>query len=175
MPEPVDLYQSPAGSTPASFQSSSSFLCVPESSPREAKEACLSAIAFSAAATSVEPFTPAGSAAGPTTTKSLYMTSFRCTPNPSATNFFSAAGAWTKTTSASPRDPVSSAWPVPCAMTRTSMPVFSVNFGRRYSNRPDASVEVVDATVMNFSCASAPCSAIRGAAAASAAAKARAR
>jgi hypothetical protein len=33
-------------------------------------------------------------------------------------------------------------------MTRTAIPVFAVNCGRRCLNRPDASVEVVEATVM---------------------------
>ena len=49
------------------------------------------------------PGEPAGSAFGPTSTKSLYMTCRRLTPKPSATNFSSAALSCTNTTSASPR------------------------------------------------------------------------
>ena len=48
--------------------------------------------------------------------------------------------------SASPRRPVSSAWPVPTATTRTSMPVACLKAGSNCLNRPDCSVEVVDAT-----------------------------
>ena len=58
MPEPVSRYQSPlapAGSTPASCQRLSSFLWVPESSPREANGALASAIFSSAAAASLVP------------------------------------------------------------------------------------------------------------------------
>src|SRR3546814_137547 len=76
-------------------------------------------------------------------------------PAPSATNFSSAAFAWTNTTSAAPRRPVSSAWPVPCATTRTAIPVLSRKIGRMWPKRPDCSVEVVEATVMNVSCAPA--------------------
>ena len=97
---------------------------------------------------------PAGSPAGPTMTKSLYITGKRSTPHPSATKASSAARACTNTTSASPRLPVSSAWPVPCATTRTSIPVFAWNSGRMCAKRPEFSVEVVEATVMN-SCAAA--------------------
>ncbi len=49
-----------------------------------------------------------------------------------------------------------SAWPVPTATTRTSTPLFFVYAGSRCLNRPDCSVEVVEATVMNFGCAWAP-------------------
>jgi hypothetical protein len=48
---------------------------------------------------------------GPATTKSLYITSKRRTAKPSARNLSSAALSWTKTTSASPRRPISSACP----------------------------------------------------------------
>src|SRR5262245_39769306 len=77
---------------------------------------------------------PAGSAFGPMTTKSLYITSKRFTPKPSATNFSSCGLACTNTTSASPRLAVSSAWPVPCATTFTSMPVLALNSGRMWPN-----------------------------------------
>ena len=159
MPEPVSRYQSPeaaATSTPASFQSFSSALWVPESSPREAKGALLSAILASDATTSFEPAMPAGSAGGPTTTKSLYITSKRSTPPPSAMNFSSAALACTSSTSPSPFSAFLIAWPVPTATTRTSIPVFLVNSGSSTSNRPEFCVEVVDCTMMNRSSAIAP-------------------
>ena len=60
---------------PACFQSASSALWVPESSPRDANVAPVSAIFFSAATASLPPFIPAGSSPGPTMTKSLYITS----------------------------------------------------------------------------------------------------
>src|SRR5262245_10196449 len=68
-------------------------------------------------------------------------------------NFSSASLACTKTTSASPRRPVLSAWPVPCASTLTSMPVLALNSGRMWLNRPESCVEVVEATTMDLSCA----------------------
>ncbi len=98
-------------------------------------------------------FTFAGSDFGPIRMKSLYMTSNRFTPKPSATNFSSCALACTNTTSASPRRPVSSAWPVPCATTFTSMPVLALNIGRMWPNRPESWVDVVEATTIDFSCA----------------------
>ncbi len=104
MPEPVSRYQSPeaaVGSTPVSAQSAISFLWVPESSPREAKGASASAIFASASWASSMPAMPAGSSAGPTMTKSLYIRSVRSTPMPSATNFSSAGLAWTSSTSPS--------------------------------------------------------------------------
>ena len=64
-----------------------------------------------------------------------------------------AALACTNTTSASPRRPVSSAWPVPCAITFTSMPVLALKIGRMWPNRPESCVEVVEATTMDLSCA----------------------
>ncbi len=45
---------------------------------------------------------------------------------------------------------MSSACPVPSATTLTSMPVFFWNAGSMCLKRPDCSVEVVEATVMNF-------------------------
>src|SRR6185312_9969345 len=72
----------------------------------------------------------------------------------------SADLACTNTTSASPRRPVSSAWPVPCAMTFTVIPVFFLNSGKRYSNRPESCVDVVDATTIDLSCAN-DCGAVK--------------
>src|SRR3546814_17390260 len=54
-----------------------SALSVPLSSPREANGAAAPAIVLSAATESVMPLTPAGSAVGPTMTKSLYITGLR--------------------------------------------------------------------------------------------------
>ena len=75
---------------PVSCHRESSFLWVPELSPREAKIAWLLAIACKAPLASLLVFMLAGSVSGPTTTKSLYITSNRLTPNPSDTNFSSA-------------------------------------------------------------------------------------
>ena len=130
-------------------------MCVPLRSPRDTNGAFASAIRFSAAAMSFVPATFAGSAFGPISTKSLYMTSRRPIPQPSATNLSSAGRSCTNTTSASPRRPTSSAWPVPSATTFTWMPVFCVNIGRMWPKRPDCSVDVVDATTIDFGCAAA--------------------
>ncbi len=150
MPEPVSLYQGPfvfAMSMPAASRRAASAASVPLLSPRETNGAFSSSIFFSAASMP-SPFTCAGSLFGPTSTKSLYMTSKRLTPQPSARNFSSAALSCTNSTSASPRRPMSSAWPVPTATTCTSMPVAFVKAGSRCLKRPDCSVEVVEATVM---------------------------
>src|SRR5215471_8237829 len=158
MPWPISLYQGPFSlpmSMPAAFQRSSSAIWVPERSPREMKGAPLDLIAFKASATSVMPLMPAGSLFGPIKTKSLYMTGYRFTPKPSATNFSSCPLACTNSTSASPRRPVSSAWPVPCATTFTSIPVLALNSGRMWPNRPESWVEVVEATTIDLSCAAA--------------------
>ena len=125
-------------STPAAFQSPSSAKWVPDLSPRETKAAFLRWIDVNATAISGEPLMPAGSLLGPIRTKSLYITSKRLTPKPCSTNFSSCALAWTKTTSASPRRPASSAWPVPCATTLTSIPDFAVNKGSMWSKRPES-------------------------------------
>ncbi len=99
---------------------------------------------------SLPPAIFAGSDLGPTRMKSLYITGKRFTPWPSPMNFSSADFACTNTTSASPRRAVSSACPVPCAITRTAIPVFFSKTGSRCLNSPEFSVEVVEATVMNF-------------------------
>src|SRR6516165_2211384 len=70
-------------------------------------------------------------------------------------NFSSASLACTKTTSASPRRAVSSAWPVPRATTLTTMPVFCLNSGRMWPKRPESCVDVVEATTIDLSCAGA--------------------
>ncbi len=54
---------------------------------------------------------------------------------------------------------MSSAWPVPSATTRTSMPLACLKAGSRWANRPDCSVEVVEAITMARSCAAAGASA----------------
>ena len=122
IPDPVSRYQPPDAadmSTPVSPQSRRSALWVPLSSPREAKAAPEPAIFASAATASVIPATPAGSDGGPTITKSLYITSARAIPWPSATNVISAGFAWTKSTSPSPFAAFRIACPVPTATTRT--------------------------------------------------------
>jgi hypothetical protein len=97
----------PAGSpaafraTPVSFQMSFSFVFVPELSPRETKvarpAAPAAAIASNAEAASWLPVaaTPAGSAGGPTTTKSFHMIvrPKGSSEKPSATKRASRAGA----------------------------------------------------------------------------------
>src|SRR5262245_20942809 len=159
MPWPLSLYQgplsAPAMSMPAIFHSASSAACVPERSPREMKGSPFALMAFSAATMSLVPLMPAGSLSGPMRTKSLYITGKRFTPNPSARNFSSCDLACTNTTSASPRRPVSSAWPVPWAITFTSMPLFALNSGRIWPNSPESWVDVVEATTIDFSCAEA--------------------
>jgi hypothetical protein len=45
------------------------------------------------------------------------------------------------------------ACPVPTATTRTWIPVAVVNIGMRWENRPEFSVEVVEARTMNLSLA----------------------
>src|SRR6516164_6637709 len=50
---------------------------------------------------------------------------------------------------------MSRAWPVPWATTLTTMPVFCLNRGRIKPNSPESSVEVVEATRMDLSCARA--------------------
>jgi hypothetical protein len=95
----------------------------------------------------------AGSVRGPMITKSLYITSKRLTPKPCAMNLSSAGLSWTNTTSASPRRPISSACPVPTATTFTWMPVRAEKRGRMKLNSPDCSVDVVEATTIECSCA----------------------
>ena len=84
MPWPDSMYQGAAGTTPAAFQRASSSAWVPDLSPRDTNRAPAAAILPSAATALVAPAIFAGSAAGPTSTKSLYMTSRRCVSVPSA-------------------------------------------------------------------------------------------
>ena len=108
-----------------------------------------------AARMSLPPAILAGSLFGPISTKSLYMTGKRFTPEPFGDEFLLRRRSWTNATSASPRRAMSSAWPVPSATTRTLIPVSFSNNGNRCPNRPDCSVDVVEATTMNLSCAPA--------------------
>ncbi len=94
---------------------------------------------------------PAGSAAGPTRTKSLCITSRRWPAAPSATNFCSAAGECTSSTSASPRRPSSMAWPLPTARVLTCQPVSAVKAGSSSSSSPESWVLVVVARIRDFS------------------------
>ena len=154
MPEPVSRYHAPlalAMSTPATFHSASSAACVPLLSPREANGAC--AVRDLLAAPRRCPCcrrpSPDRTSARPARSRCTSPRS-AVTPKPSARNFSSAAWSCTNTTSASPRRPMSSAWPVPTRhdahlRCRSS----SSNTGSRCLNRPDCSVEVVEATVMN--------------------------
>ena len=145
MPQPHSRYCVPLASGVApSFQKRNSAACVPLLSPRETK-AALAAATLASACTMSAPLTRAGSAAGPISTKSLYITGKRLSAKPSATNFSSAGWSCTKSTSASPRRPMSIACPVPSATTLTSTPVALVKTGSRCPNNPDCSVEVVDA------------------------------
>src|SRR5262249_28351292 len=94
MPWPISRYQPPFAwsmSMPASFQYRSSAAWVPDRSPREMNGALAAAMLRNASSRSRPPSTRAGSLLGPITTKSLYMTSKRFTPKPSARNFSSAA------------------------------------------------------------------------------------
>ncbi len=153
MPDPDSRYQAPLagrGSKSAACQSSSSFLWVPLSSPRDTKTCSPLPMRRSAVTTSLIPRMPAGSSTGPTRTKSLCMTGWRARPSPSATNLRSDAGWWTSSTSASPFVAMRIAWPVPTATTRTSIPVSAVNGGNRYSKSPEFCVDVVEAMVIGL-------------------------
>ena len=150
MPCPVAWYQPPAGVIPACFHRSFSRALVPESSPRDTNSACAAAI-FATAPTLSRPRTPAGSLAGPTSTKSLCITNRRCPAVPSATNACSAAGECTSSTSASPRRPSSMAWPLPTASVLTCHPLSRVNCGSSSSSSPESWVLVVVARISDFS------------------------
>src|SRR3989304_896432 len=86
---------------------------------------------------------PAGPAPGPRATKSLYMPGRRLSILPSATYFFSSAGAWASVTSASPRAASARAWPVPTAIVLTLSPVRFSNTGTSTSRSPESWVDVV--------------------------------
>ena len=121
-------------------------MSVPESSPRETNTAFDSTILRKAARMSFMPATFAGSALGPTSTKSLYITSRRFTPNPCATNRSSSGRLCTSTTSTSPFSPSFIALPVPTEITCTLSPLSDSNFGSRKRSNPELSVLVVVAS-----------------------------
>ena len=160
MPPPMSRYQlSPDardGCRPTARHRRFSSASVPLLSPRDTKDAWAAAIVRSAARASWPPATWAGSAAGPTITKSFQAICRRSPPWPSAMNLSSASGSWTNTMSASPRAAVASAWPVPWAMTRIETPVSAVNFGKRTSSRPESCNDVVEAMTIACDCACAP-------------------
>ena len=157
MPWPISLYQGPLSlpmSMPAAFQSSSSAACVPGPvAARDERRAlgldrlqrrddvlhALDAGRIALRADQDEVVVHHGIA--------LHARSLRRGISPPA--------AWRgrTRTSASPRRPVSSAWPVPCATTFTSIPVLALNSGRIWPNRPESCVEVVEATTIDLSCA----------------------
>jgi len=92
MPVAASTYHAPAGLSPACCQRSISSRFVPDLSPREMKREPLAAIRLSAFRV-VMPFTPAGSAGGPTTMKSLCMKRARRSPLPWSMKSCSAFGA----------------------------------------------------------------------------------
>ena len=143
IPCPDSMYQGAAGVTSACFHSACSRMFVPDLSPRDTKRAPVAAIFFMAATTLRSPLILAGSASGPTMRKSLYMTSRRSCILPSATYFFSSAGAWHSVTSASPRAASASAWPVPTEIVFTVRPVFFSKSGTSTSRSPESCVLVV--------------------------------
>ena len=83
------------------------------------------------------------------------MTWVRLTPCPSSTNFFSAAGAWTSSTSTSQFLPCSSALPVPTATHFRSMPVSFLKASANTGSNPVSSVLVVVAIINVWSLAKA--------------------
>ena len=117
MPWPISRYHgplsAPATSMPAAFHSASSAACVPDLSPRETNGAAFALIVFSAVY-DVLALDAGRIALRADQDEVVVHHGKRFTPKPSATNFSSCALACTNTTSASPRWPVSSAWPVPC-------------------------------------------------------------
>ena len=151
MPPPISRYQPPsnrAGSSPAAFHSRFSRASVPLLSPRDTNAVRAVAMAFSASVASRSPPICAGSAEGPTTIKSFQAISCRVRPWPASMKACSASGSCTSTRSASPCAAVARAWPVPCAITRTSMPVVRVKIGRICRSKPLFSTDVVDASRM---------------------------
>src|SRR5450759_774653 len=152
MPWPVDTYHGlPFGATVAEAQMETSFVYVPELSPREMKGAFPAAMRLNAATALVVSLTFAGSAAGPTMTKSLYITGLRSVPKPFATKLVSAAGLWTSRTSASFFTPSAMASPEPTATTFKVKVGFAFsNAGMSTSKRPESSVEVVDARMRSL-------------------------
>jgi len=114
MPVPLSMYHGwPLGLMPSFCHRLSSSCWVPELSPRETNGTCAWATLFSASSAEASPLMWAGSDAGPTIRKSLCMTSRRSVPLPCCIHWTSLCGAWTRTTSASPRAPSARAAPVP--------------------------------------------------------------
>ena len=157
MPPPMSRYHFSrlrvSGSFPAIFQSRSSVAWVPLLSPRDTNGARARGNGLQGSELSLPPRTCAGSAAGPTMMKSFHAICRRRPPWPSSMNCCSASGSCTNNISASPRRAVSSALPVPCATTRTVIPLFAMNCGRMFVSRPELSTEVVEARTMD--CAAA--------------------
>ena len=89
------------------------------------------------------PLILAGSSLGPSTMKSLYITSKRSLAWPSATNLSSSPRAWTSSTSASPLVPISMACPVPTATMSTLQLFFFSKSGRMKVSKPESAVLVV--------------------------------
>jgi len=160
---PDSLYHGPAGVMPACFHRFVSRMWVPDLSPRETKREPVSAIRFSAATALFSPLIWAGSASGPTMTKSLYMTSRRLSILPSATYFFSSSGACTSATSASPRAASASACPVPTETVFTVYPVWRSNMGTSTSSNPESCVLVVVDRITTLDCAQAGATALAAA------------
>ena len=133
---------------PAASQSASSLAFVPDSSARDAKLSSASAISANASGASLAFETRAGSSAGPTITKSLCITAFLLAPCPSAMKSSSAAGEWTKSTSASPRAPSSIASPEPTAKVFAEHPEVFSKVGSSSSSSPESRVLVVVASTM---------------------------
>ena len=75
------------------------------------------------------------------------------TPNPSATNFFSAAGEWTSSTSASPFCPMAMAWPEPTADGLDKITRLLFKDREQDIQKPESWVLVVVARMIVFSCA----------------------
>ena len=170
MPCPSARYHAwPAGAIFAAAQIASSAVWVPDLSARLAKGAWAFAMAANASLARVSAAIRAGSAAGPTITKSLYMTSNRSRACRSATNWSSASRAWTSSTSASPRRPMAMACPVPTATTSTRQPAARSNAGRIAASSPVSAVLVVVASRRTAGAGAAPPAAGRGARAPSAA------
>ena len=146
---------------PAAFQSESSRLWVPESSPREAKglsERAILARALLGLFLSLD----AGGVALRAGNDEVVVHHIE-TLDPEALldegDSRTACGG-RRRTSASPLRARRMAWPVPTATTRTSMPVFASKVGSILSNRPEFAVDVVEATTMKRSSAKAPVTAM---------------
>ena len=143
MPAPARRYPFPFGCIFASRQILCSARCVPDSSARETNVKRPCEIRRNASRGSVRPRICAGSVAGPTITKSLYITFRRATPKPSATNFSSSLLLWLRITSTSPLRPNFKTWPVPPKVTRTLSPDAFSNAGMSQASKPESSVVVV--------------------------------